>query len=96
VRCGFAHEYRPGAKATEGDPLREIVGVDSNRISYVNQMPNTGAPAAKRVIHFPLKWIGAVAQAVASGMDRQCARQSRSIFENLGLPIPNPWWRMGS
>jgi hypothetical protein len=58
--------------------------------------PDTGAPAT--VIHFPLEWIGAVAQVVASGMDRERAMQSKPIFENLRLAIPLPhlWWSMGS
>jgi hypothetical protein len=96
VRCGFAHEYRPGAKATEGDALRGILNVPINRISYVNQMPDTGSTAVRRAIHFPLEWIGAAAQALASGMDRECAMQNKPIFENLGLAIPHVWWGMGS
>jgi hypothetical protein len=96
VRCGFVHEYRPGSKATEGDAMREIFGVDSNCISYVNQIPDPGALATRLVIHFPLEWIGAVARSVASGMDRQCAMHSTPIFENLGLAIPHRWWSMGS
>ena len=96
VRCAFIHEYQPGTNATDGDALREIAGVGTSRISYVNRMPDTGSSAHKRVIHFPLEWISAVAQAVASGMDRECAKQSKGISENLGLAIPNSWWSEGS
>ena len=91
MRCGFAHEYQPGKNATDSDALRGISGVGTNCISYVNQ-----GPVGRRVIHFHLELISAVAQAVASGMDRECARQSKVIFENLGLSIPHLWWSDGA
>jgi hypothetical protein len=95
VRCGFAHEYRLGKKATDSDALRGIAGVGSRRVSYVNQMPDTGDPITLRVIHFPLEWLSTAAEAVASGMDREYAAHSQPIFESLGLPIPHVWWRNG-
>lgn len=102
IRCGFAHAYQAGNKATESDQLRGIAGVDPLQVSYVNRAPDTGNPAdieqrvIERVIHFPLEWIIAVAESVAAGMDRERERHGKAIFENLGLEIQARWWRQDS
>jgi hypothetical protein len=92
VRCGFVHVYQAGKNATDSDALREIAGVGTCSISYVNQMPDTGGADARRIVYYPLEWISAAAQAAASGMDRECTRKNKPIFENLGLAIPHSWW----
>jgi len=96
VRCGFIHEYQPGKSATEVDQLRGIAKRAKNTISYVNNLVLVnGNPITRRLIHFPLEWIGEVALAVARGMDDECSRQNSHPLENLGLAIPSFWWSEG-
>jgi hypothetical protein len=93
VRCGFIHEYQPGKSATDGDQIRGIAKVAKNAISYANNLVLVkGKPATRRLIHFPLEWIGEVALAVARGMDDECSRRNMQPLENLGLAIPHIWW----
>jgi hypothetical protein len=96
VRCSFIHEYRPGEKATEIDHFRGIAGNPKDEISYANTLfEHNGCLVGRRLIHFPLEWITAVAVAVARSMDDQCSMANAHPLQNLGLPIPQCWWSEG-
>jgi hypothetical protein len=96
VRCSFIHEYRPGDKATELDQLRSIAGTAKHEISYANTLfEQNNSLVRRRLVHFPLEWIKAVAVAVACTMDDQCSMANAHPFQNLGLAIPQSWWSEG-
>ncbi len=97
VRCGFIHEYQPGENTTERDGLRKFAGVKDDEISYVNMREEEfGILIDKRLIHFPLEWITAVALAVAAGIDDERSRRDETSYKNIGLAIPEAWWIDGS
>jgi hypothetical protein len=96
VRCSFIHEYRPGDKATEVEQLRSIAGISKDEISYANTLfEQNNSLVSRRLVHFPLEWIKAVAVAVARTMDDQCSMANAHPLQNLGLAIPQSWWSEG-
>ena len=96
VRCGFAHEYKPGERAADGDQLRTLARVPSREISYTNALVIENAiPVTRRRIYFPLERISEIALAVADGMDNECANLNANPFDNLRVSIPTPWWSEG-
>jgi hypothetical protein len=94
VRCGFVHEYRVGRKAAEDDSLRSVFNVESSEISYVNRQ-SSGAVMPSRHIHFPLDWIARIAASIARGLDAECMRQNKRIFEELDGK-QSLWWIDGA
>jgi hypothetical protein len=53
-----------------------------NSVSYVNWINDPD-----RHIHFPIEWIGGVAQSIAESADRNAPR--------FPLPMPTAWWLDG-
>jgi hypothetical protein len=84
VRCGFAHNYKIGDKASNSDQVRDIFRVGSAEVSY----PSDG----KRRVYFSLEWISDLAKSVGRGLDCECANRIKPIFDDLNLPEPSQWW----
>jgi hypothetical protein len=95
IRCNFVHKYRIGERAVEGDQVRSVFNVNDSEISYVNPFDNGNLPP-KRLIHFPLEWIGGLAANIARELDAECVQQNKQIFEDLALTRPDPWWIDGA
>ena len=90
IRCGFAHSYSAGEKASDSDQIRAIAGVNDTELSYTNEIgPND---LARRRIHFPLRWISEMARSVAQGLDGEWIGRGIPIFQTLKLPKPDRWW----
>ena len=90
LRCNFMHEYRVGARASVSDAARSVFKVGATDISYVYPVEDPGVPTQRR-IHFPLDWIVEIAASVAKGIDNECKRQKKCVFEDLKLKTIK-WW----
>ena len=92
IRCGYAHQYMTGQKASDHDPLRQIFNPNKSGISYINgNRDNT----MYRFIHFPLQWIASVAESVARGLDIELSRQGKKPFDDQCFEVPTKWWIEG-
>ncbi len=78
VRSSFMHEYRVGDRA---DAWAMSAFAD-DQISYVNWMNDPD-----RHIHYPVQWIGAVAESIAEAADRNASQ--------FPLSQPVAWWLDG-
>ena len=78
VRSSFVHEYRAGGKADSWQmSYKQDIGV-----SYVNWINDPD-----RHIHFPVEWMGKVAESIAEVADRNASR--------FPLSPPAAWWLDG-
>lgn len=78
VRSSFMHEYRAGNRAD----VWAMAAIANDQISYVNWMNDPD-----RHIHFPIEWIGTIAESIAETAD-----QNASQFP---LSPPAAWWLDG-
>lgn len=78
IRSSFMHEYRTGKRAD----IWAMSSCSDDQISYVNWMNDSD-----RHIHYPVQWMGMVAQSVAEAIDRNVSQ--------FPLSQPVAWWLDG-
>jgi len=80
IRSGFVHE---GDTTSSGSSHPQPGGSGTADISYVNRID-----APYRRIHFSVKWLGRVAESIASGT-------ATAIYQPR-QPVPRVWWLDGA
>lgn len=92
IRCGYMHQYMIGSEASDHDQLRRKENIKESDISYVNVNRDI---TMYRLIHFPICWIGSIANGIAQGLDNEPSKKGKMPFDDLCLRVPTRWWLEG-
>ena len=77
IRCGYSHEYAPGANAYSWLPGQRSGGTAATYVNF-------GFPDPVRLIHFHIEWIAELPVEIAVSLDKQELA--------LPFGEPAKWW----